>query len=524
MSPSPTGSDSSKGDHLLARIADASADLIAACDPQLRLTAFNAAYAEEHTRVWGRPPMQGMDAPAALPIAPEGWETTASLWRRAVGGETFCVDAVLVGADGERRAYEVRFQPLRDAAGGIAGGFQVARIEAAPSGHEQRRLRAERRRRLVAEQRLREIEERRVLAVAASGIGEWDYDPATRRLTWPPRVRDLIGIDTAEPADFEVALERIHPEDRRHVLDQVGSALDPGGPGHLRVEFRVVHPDGHLVWVHARGRTTFEESAAGRRPVVLRGAALDITPQKEVERELRAAKETAEQASESKSRFLATMSHELRTPLTTVIGLADLMESGVLGPMNDRQRERLSRLKTAAWHLGAIIDEILTFSRAEADKLEVTLQRVDAARIVRAVAEVLEPQCEAKGLELITLGVDQPLVVRTDGGKFRQIAQNLVGNAVKFSERGRVQIELGRADDWLVLTVSDTGMGIPSAWLDRIFEPFTQVDSSSTRSIGGTGLGLAVAHRLVQVLGGTIQVRSEPERGSTFTVRLPAQG
>lgn len=512
----------STADALLAQIVDSSADLIAACDLQLRLTACNPAYDREHRRVWGRSPTLGMDAPSALPVAAGGWEASASLWRRALSGETFPVHAVMSGPSGKARSYDVLFHPLRDESGEVVGAFHVARRIGGPSeGNDRRRLRVERTRRRSAERRLQEMEERRTLAVAATGIGEWDYDPATRRLTWPARVGDLIGVSPEEPAGFHAALERIHPEDRRRLIDSLAAALDPGGSGQLRVEFRAVHPEGRVVWIHARGRTTFEEGPTGRRPVLLRGAALDITQQKEVERELREAKDAAERASEAKSRFLATISHELRTPLTTVIGLADLMGSEVLGPMNDHQRERLARLKTAAWHQGAIIDEILTFSRAEADKLEVTLQRVDVAQIVRSVAEVIEPQAEAKGLALESRGADRPVVVRTDGGKLRQITQNLVGNAVKFSETGRVDIELETTDRWVVLTVRDTGIGIPEPWRERIFEPFTQVDGSSTRSSGGTGLGLAVVRKLVDVLGGEISVESEAEAGSRFTVRVP---
>jgi signal transduction histidine kinase len=137
--------------------------------------------------------------------------------------------------------------------------------------------------------------------------------------------------------------------------------------------------------------------------------------------------------------------------------------------------------------------------------------------------DVLEPQAENKGLKLMARGLDQAVVVRTDGGKLRQIAQNLVGNAVKFTDRGRVDVELRETDRWLQLEVRDTGVGIEPEWLDRVFQPFTQVDGSATRSIGGTGLGLAVVRRLLDVLHGDIEVRSEPGVGSTFTMRLPKE-
>jgi two-component system, chemotaxis family, CheB/CheR fusion protein len=250
----------------------------------------------------------------------------------------------------------------------------------------------------------------------------------------------------------------------------------------------------------------------------------DITDKKQAEEELREAKRVAEQASTVKSQFLATMSHELRTPLTGVIGLADLLETGLLGPMNEKQRDALARMQRSSWHLVSIIEEILSFSRAEAGKEEVHFGETDLAQIAREVVGMLQPQADSKGLALEMEETDSPLVCETDHLKVRQILLNLTGNAIKFCADGRVVVQLERAgEEWLDLKVQDTGPGIRGEDQERIFEPFTQVDGSHSRSGSGTGLGLAISRRLARLLGGDVYVQSAPGEGSLFTLRIPLQ-
>lgn len=234
------------------------------------------------------------------------------------------------------------------------------------------------------------------------------------------------------------------------------------------------------------------------------------------------ARRRAEQASQSKSQFLAVMSHELRTPLTAVIGYADLLASETSGELGPKQAEQVGRIRSSAWHLVSIIDEILTFARMEAGREQVRLERLDAAHLARAACELLEPQARARGLELHVDVPPGPLWIRSDPGKVRQILLNLLGNAVKFTDEGGVFLTLHpEGDEWLAFTVRDTGPGIDAEHLERIFEPFTQADQSATRLKGGTGLGLAVSRRLAHLLGGDVTVDSTVGEGSTFTLRLP---
>jgi PAS domain S-box-containing protein len=241
------------------------------------------------------------------------------------------------------------------------------------------------------------------------------------------------------------------------------------------------------------------------------------------EHALRLAKDAAERANRVKGQFLSTMSHELRTPLTAIIGLSDLLETDVAGPTTAKQKDYLARIKSSAWHLAAIVDEILTFSRTDAGKEHVRLAEVDLAEIAGAVVMTLSSEAEARGLALSLSGAAARMIVIADGGKLRQILINLVGNALKYTEHGSVDVEVHADAFGMAVHVRDTGPGISGDRLDDMFEPFVQGDQSSTRSRGGTGLGLTIARRLARLMGGDVVAASTPGLGSTFTLRLPAQ-
>jgi signal transduction histidine kinase len=190
--------------------------------------------------------------------------------------------------------------------------------------------------------------------------------------------------------------------------------------------------------------------------------------------------------------------------------------------MNDLQKDRLGRIKQSSWHLVSIIDEILTFTRAEAGKARVHIGPVDLLHLTRNVATLLEPRARERDIALRVEPADGSLIVQSDEGKLRQILVNLVGNAVKFTERGEVVIRTTTDDGHIEVHVRDTGPGIPAEHVEKIFEPFYQIDASKTRANGGTGLGLAVCRTLAALLGGRIAVTSTPGVGSTFTLRLPS--
>jgi two-component system, NtrC family, sensor kinase len=265
-------------------------------------------------------------------------------------------------------------------------------------------------------------------------------------------------------------------------------------------------------------RITEQEAERRAAAAALESAAVQRA---ELETNLQQALQAVECATRAKSDFLAMMSHELRTPLTGVIGYSELLGTEVLGPMTPKQQESLSRIKASTWHLVGVIDEILTLSRTEAGKEQVRSETTDIAALTRDVVSLVWPPSGDGRLVIECVDADEPRLVRTDAGKLRQILINLVGNAVKFTDEGAVVVDLACDDEWIVIHVRDTGPGIDPADHERIFEPFTQVDNSSTRAAPGVGLGLAICQRLAALLGGDILLDSAPGRGSTFTLRLP---
>jgi signal transduction histidine kinase/CHASE3 domain sensor protein len=224
-------------------------------------------------------------------------------------------------------------------------------------------------------------------------------------------------------------------------------------------------------------------------------------------------------ASEAKSAFLATMSHELRTPLNAIIGYQSLLKEGIDGPLNESQLNQLKRIRASADHLLALIDEVLTFSRVEAGKEVVRREEISLRSIVDEALAMITPLAEVKGLTLRADGGDVGLF--TDGGKVRQILLNLLSNAVKFTDSGEIVVRSHSDAERVMVSVIDTGIGIATENLERIFDPFWQVEQRSTRKVGGTGLGLSVSRTLARLVGGDIRAESELGKGSSFTLTLP---
>lgn len=231
--------------------------------------------------------------------------------------------------------------------------------------------------------------------------------------------------------------------------------------------------------------------------------------------------ETARLANKAKSDFLAVMSHELRTPLTTVMGYTDLLLAGVNAPLDGQSHKFVERIRTAAWHLLTLIEQILIYTRVEVGREQVHVERVPVDFMLRDAAALIEPVAGEKGLAFSLVAPDEVAYVDTDQTKLRQILLNLLSNAVKFTEQGEVVLEARLSPQDVTFVVRDTGIGIAPEHLERVFDSFWQADQTSTRLVGGTGLGLSVARRLAQLLGGEVTVASTLGAGSTFTLVLP---
>ena len=246
--------------------------------------------------------------------------------------------------------------------------------------------------------------------------------------------------------------------------------------------------------------------------------AVDNARLHEAERRARAEAEAANQA---KSDFLAIMSHELRTPLTAVVGYTELLADEVVGPVNDTQRDHLSRVRASSEHLLMLIEDILSFARIEAGREQVHIEEFGLAALLEQAAVIVRPLAEKKNLAFTLGGHDSRAVMRSDPQKVRQIIINLLANAVKFTTTGGVQLQARVRGDRVEFEVSDTGPGIALEHLERVFDAFWQVDQRITRKAGGTGLGLSVARQLARLLGGDVSVRSTIGQGSIFIIDLP---
>lgn len=237
----------------------------------------------------------------------------------------------------------------------------------------------------------------------------------------------------------------------------------------------------------------------------------------------RVARAEAEEANRAKSRFLAVMSHELRTPLNAIGGYAELIELEIHGAITAAQREALQRIQRSERHLLGLIESVLSFARVEAGTVHFDIRKVSTSELVSAAQSLVEPQVRARGLIVEMIDCDEPRWVAADPEKARQILLNLLSNALKFTPKaGRLTITCAGRDDVVEISVADSGIGIPADKLERIFEPFVQVDTRLTRTQEGVGLGLAISRDLARRMGGELTVTSTEGEGACFTLRLPA--
>ncbi len=222
-----------------------------------------------------------------------------------------------------------------------------------------------------------------------------------------------------------------------------------------------------------------------------------------------------------KTQFLANMSHELRTPLNSIIGFSRVILKGIDGPLTEMQQTDLTAIYNSGQHLLGLINDILDVSKIEAGKMELNFDEVDLKPIIKGVMSSAVGLVKDKPIQLAHHVPEDLPNIWADGTRVRQVLLNLISNATKFTERGRITLTASYDNDWVTLCVSDTGLGIPEDKVHSIFEEFTQVDGSSTRSAGGTGLGLPISRRFIEMHGGTITVKSKLGAGSSFAVTLP---
>ena len=256
--------------------------------------------------------------------------------------------------------------------------------------------------------------------------------------------------------------------------------------------------------------------------VALRWLLRNATERKKIAEELRLAKEAAEAANQAKSEFLAIVSHELRTPLGVILGYEDLLLEGAFGPLTTEQTSVIQRVNRNANELHDLIAALLDLNRLEVDQLPIDFQEVHTSDFLTRIKEETEGLQEQSGLTFEWRIPDNLPFLRTDPGKLKMVIKNLLSNAVKFTQKGSVTVTAQHHENGVEVSIADTGVGIPREALTLIFEPFWQANGSMTRRFGGVGLGLHIVQRMLNILGGTVTVASEVDRGSTFRVWIPA--
>ena len=314
----------------------------------------------------------------------------------------------------------------------------------------------------------------------------------------------------------------LFPSERSAVYDAQDRELLAKGEGSSSVEVDVLRVDGRT-YNYIMSKSILKWADGSVRGLV--GTITDITAHKETERQLRASREEALQAGQAKAAFLATMSHEIRTPLNGVLGMASLLKDT---PLDPEQRDYVETILVSGDALLAVINDILDYSKIESGRMAFEREPLSVVRLVEESIEILGERARAKGLELLAEVDDgAPEWILGDLARLRQVLVNLVGNAVKFTQAGEIVVSVRTLEGsegpmGLRFEVADTGIGIPAERLGNLFEAFTQVDASTTRKYGGTGLGLAICQRLVRMMGGELQVRSTPGKGSAFSFDVPA--
>ena len=392
---------------------------------------------------------------------------------------------------------------------------------------------------IEAEESLQESKTNLLEAQQLAHLGNWEievndnFDLDSAVAIWSEELFHIYGLDPQQGVPTFAELLLLHPPEEREIIrsafDRLLSNCSP-----YNLDLRCDRADGKTRYLNSIGRANGNESG---KVVKLYGAIMDITERKQIEAELMrqnraleeaiAVAQAANSANQAKSDFLANMSHEIRTPMNAILSVAQLLE---LTEVDDEQRKLLSTLKSNGNKLLTLINDILDLSKIEARELKLNSQEFAPQTIVDNLSNSFAPQVEKKGLKLeINLDPNLPQWLIGDDFRLHQVLNNLISNALKFTSQGKISVTISATDEISIndseigvdFRVTDTGIGIPQSIQKKLFQPFTQADNSTTRQYGGTGLGLTISRRIVELMGGAIGVESVVNEGSTFWFSIP---
>lgn len=386
------------------------------------------------------------------------------------------------------------------------------------------------RERELAQEAMRVSEERLLLALEASGDGLWDWNITTNELYLSPQWLGMLGFEVGElPNHFSTWEKLVHPEDQPYMLEKLKAHLQDASVPY-RLDYRVITKGGEYRWIANYGKAVIRDEAGNS--LRMTGTHRDISEAKKAESELRQANEKLAisnhelaRATRLKDEFLATISHELRTPLNAILGISEGLQDQVFGAINEKQRLALKTIERSGKHLLELINDILDLSKIEAGQMDLQYTHVAISPLCQSSLAFIKQQALQKRIQ-IEVNIQPRLPeLFVDERRIRQVLINLLDNAVKFTpEGGKITLKVTRetcVQNIICIAVIDTGIGIDQENLKQLFQPFIQVDSALNRQYNGTGLGLALVKRLVEMHGGKVQVSSEIGIGSCFTVDLP---
>ncbi|NBD34265.1 MAG: PAS domain-containing protein [Cyanobacteria bacterium] len=374
-----------------------------------------------------------------------------------------------------------------------------------------------------AERQLWDLSERLELSLAAGQIGYWEWDVSQKTIFWDQRMCNIFAVTYPLESDEIRALwhSRLHPDDRDRVYHLFHNAIAQQIPFHT--EFRIIHPDQSTRFLKTYGLIRFN---AQGNPQSMIGVNFDITELKETQIELEQTNAELLQANRLKDEFLATMNHELRTPLNAILGMSEALEKEMLGTLNPRQHQTLEIIQRSGSHLLDMVNDLLDLSKIESGKKQLHYTLASVVDLCQSAIAIIQPQAQKKQLELETQLPSPTLKVWVEERLLRQVLINLLNNAVKFTPQGgtitlEVRFPISQGDHWIRFAVTDTGIGIAEKNLQKIFQPFVQIDSALNRSYQGTGIGLSLVKKIVERHGGEVTVTSQEGKGSCFAIDLP---